>query len=224
MSRGSRTHQGTGAPRRQWHRQRDPVRRPRASPASRVTSAPIRDARASARRHVNGDHVRPERNRDLDRGEPDAPAAVHGDPFVPTYPALLNDGAVGSGVAAAETGRDGEGQLRRERHEIDVGSLERDELGKGAPVREPRLGLVVADLTVTRDALRADPAGAHERDGHPVADPPLDGRPARPPRPFRRARGPARAAGRGCPGRGPASRASRCGTARWRPPDDDSRP
>ena len=65
--------------------------------------------------------------------------------------ALMDDGTEGSRVAAAEAGRDGERQLGRQRDEIDVGCLEGDELRERAPVREPGLRLVAADLLLARE-------------------------------------------------------------------------
>ena len=130
--------------------------------------------------HVHADHARAQRRGDHHRRQPDAAAPVHGHPLARLRAADLHDRAVGGGEAAAEPGRrhgaDGLGQ----RDEVDVGPVERDELGVRAPVREARLALAVADLLVAGAALLAAAARAHERDGHARARRPLaDVRPDR---------------------------------------------
>ena len=93
-------------------------------------------------------------HRDLHRREPDAAAAVHGDPLPGPHPALLDDGAEGGRVAAAQRRGGGERHGVRQRDQVDVGGLERDELGERPPVREAGLRLGGADLVVAGRALR----------------------------------------------------------------------
>ena len=130
--------------------------------------------------HVDADHARAQRRGDHHRRQPDAAAAVHGHPLARLRAADLHDRAVGGGEAAAEPGRRHGADRLRQRDQVDVGPVERDELGVRAPVREARLALAVADLLVAGAALLAAAARAHERDGHARARRPLaDVRPDR---------------------------------------------
>ena len=122
--------------------------------------------------HVDGDDPRAGRDRDLDGRQPDPAAAVHRDPLAGPDLPDLHHRPPGGGVAAAERGGGGEGQLPGQRDQVDVGGVQHDLLGERAPVREARLRLAQADLVVAGQARRAAAAGAHERDGDPVADPP----------------------------------------------------
>ena len=125
-----------------------------------------------ARGDVDRDHLRARGHGDLHGRQPDPAAAVHDHPLARCHPALLHHGAEGGGVAASERCRCHEGHLVRQGDQVDVGRLQRDELGERAPVREARLGLPGAHLVVATQAGRAAAAGADERHGHPVADPP----------------------------------------------------
>ena len=62
--------------------------------------------------------------------------------------------------------------LVRQADEVDVGPVERDQLGERAPVREARLRLAVADLALPGAALLAVAARADERHGHALAGSP----------------------------------------------------
>ena len=151
-------------------------------PVSSRTSAPARAVHLRARPargvqrvvgHVDRHDPRAESRGDHHRREPDAAAAVDRDPLARLRAADLHDRAIGGGEAAAEAGRSVGADRLGQRDEVDVGPVERDELGEGAPVREARLALAIADLLVARGALLAVSARAHERDGHARARRPL---------------------------------------------------
>ncbi len=125
-----------------------------------------------AGRDVDGHHPGAGGDRDLHRGQPDAAAAVHGDPLARADLPDLHDGPERGRDAAPQSGGRHEGQAVGERDEVDVGGVQRDELGEGAAVGEAGLGLLRADLLLTCRADRAPAAGADERDGHPVPRPP----------------------------------------------------
>ena len=150
-------------------------------PVSSRTSAPAATAMlraGGARRverrlgHVDRDDARAHGRRDHHRGQPDAAAAVHRDPLARLRAPDLEHRAVGGGEAAAEAGRRHGADRVGQADEVDVGPVERDQLGERAPVREARLGLAVADLPLARGALLARPARAHERHGHALPGPP----------------------------------------------------
>ena len=171
-----------------------PVSSRTSAPARAATSAPARARRIQrVVGHVDRHDARAQPRGDHHRGEPDAAAAVHRHPLARLRAADLHDRAVGGGEAAAEPGRRVEADRLGQRDEVDVGPVERDELGERAPVREARLALAIADLLVAGGALLAVAARAHERDGHARARRPVAHLRPRPPRPRRRARGRARA-------------------------------
>ena len=195
----------------------DDLRRRRQS---RAPSTVARAERPAPRR------ARPARRRSATTRAPPATAIMTADsptppqPWTATHspgcdPALADDRAVGGREAAAEAGRGDEVERRPgSADEVDVGPIDRDELGERAPVREAGLELVVADLLVAGEARlaarrrhrrTARSPGRRRRQSRDVGADRLDR--------ARRTRGPGRAARR-CPGRGPASRASRSGTGR----------
>ena len=125
-----------------------------------------------AGRHVDRDDLRAGRDGDLHRRQPHAAAAVHRDVLPWTHATLLHHRAERRREAAAQRRGGRERQLVRQRHQVDVGLLQRDQAGERAPVGEPRLRLRGAHLVVADGALRAAAARADERDGDAVADRP----------------------------------------------------
>ena len=130
---------------------------------------------------VDGDDPRARGRRDHHRRQPDPAAAVDREPLArrgPGRPAGPRGRRSRTGSRARPPSSNVEAV--RERDEVHVGPVDRDELGERAPVREARLGLAVADLVVAGEALRARAARAHERDRDPIArrpalDPVADG-------------------------------------------------
>ncbi|MFD2350762.1 hypothetical protein ACFSTC_17715 [Nonomuraea ferruginea] len=88
----------------------------------------------------------PHRGGDHDGGQADAAAAVHRDPLARPHLGDLVDRAEGGGEPAAERGRGRVRHLFRQRDQVDVGVVDRHQLGEGAPVGEPRLRLPLAHL------------------------------------------------------------------------------
>ena len=86
------------------------------------------------------------------------------------HPGDVGDGTVGGGEAAAEAGGDLGGHLVGDPDQVDVGPGERHEVGERAPLGEPRLELVLADLAVAAGACPAPSAREDERRRDPVAD------------------------------------------------------
>ena len=86
------------------------------------------------------------------------------------HPGDVGDGTVGGGEAAAEAGGDLGGHLVGDPDQVDVGPGERHQVGERAPLGEPRLELVLADLAVAAGARPAPPAREDERRRDPVAD------------------------------------------------------
>ena len=118
---------------------------------------------------VHADDVRPRGRGDHDCGEPDAATAVNRDPLAGADPALVDDRAEGRREAAAEAGRGGERHAFGQGYEIEVGLMDGDVFGEGAPMGEARLLLVQADLLMPGVALGAAAAAADERHGDLVA-------------------------------------------------------
>jgi hypothetical protein len=185
-------------------------------PARMVTSAPaVRAAGQGLLGHVHADHARPQRRGDHHGRQPDPAAPVA---RRPTRPAARGRPArrrgrrwrSGSPARAAATESTASGNA----DEVDVGPVERDELGVRAPVREARLALAVADLLVPGAALLAIAARAHERGRSRARPAPTRARPARPPRSRRRARARARAGSARMSGSWPIQPCQSSGTAR----------
>src|SRR5690349_12167047 len=74
--------------------------------------------------------------------------------------------------AAAERGRGAEVERVREPNEVDLRARQRYQLGERAPLGEPGLELVVADLLVAVEARPTDAAGADKRHRDALAHPP----------------------------------------------------
>jgi hypothetical protein len=111
----------------------------------------------------------PMRVGDHHRREADPAAAVHDDPFAGRRASLHNHGTERGDEAAAEARRVDEAQALRQRNQVDVGVGERDVLGEGAPGGEARLEVVVADVLVAGEALRAVSAAHGKGHRDPVA-------------------------------------------------------
>ena len=97
---------------------------------------------------------------------------MHGHPLAGHRAGTIDDRAKRGGEATAEARRGDEVEIGGEWHEVRIGVTHLDELGERAPVGEAGLRVGVADLMVSRSALRADAAAARERRGDAVADPP----------------------------------------------------
>ncbi len=166
------------------------------------------------RRDVDGDDQCAGGHRQPHRRRPGAAAAVHGDPAAGQSDAVPQHRPVGRREAAAERRCCRRRQPLGHPDQVDLGVVERHQLREGTPMGRAGLELRVADLLVPDGALRAAPAGAHERRGHPVAHLPAADVRGRAPRSGRRTRGPRRAAAPR-PRRAPAGCASRCGRSRW---------
>jgi len=120
-------------------------------------------------RDIDGDNSGAHRSRDHHGRQTDAAAAVHGDPLPGRYAALIDDRAKRCCEAAAETRRRFEVDRIGQGDDVEVGVMNRDELGEGAPMGESGLKLVVADLLMSGVALRARAAAADERNDDAVA-------------------------------------------------------
>ena len=112
---------------------------------------------------VDTDNPSADRLADHHRTQADPAASDNEQPFACGQRGPMRHPAVGGGEAAAEQRRSAAVDLIRNRDEILVGTVQRDELRIGAPVREARLGLVAAHLPVATEAFWAVSAGAHER-------------------------------------------------------------
>ena len=100
---------------------------------------------------------RSQRIGDHDGGQAHAAAAVDRDPLPGGHPALIDDGAERGDKAAAEAGGGGEIDCLRQAHQIDIGVVDGNIFGEGAPMGEAGLKLVIADLVIAGVALRAEP-------------------------------------------------------------------
>ena len=122
---------------------------------------------------VDRDHIGAHGAGDHDRRQPDAAAAVDGNPLSRQHSAPIDDRPKRRDEAAAEACCGGVVQLLRQPHEVGVGKVERHIFGERAPRREARLELVLADLVIARIAFVAMPAAGGERHGDAVARAPL---------------------------------------------------
>ena len=141
--------------------------------ASTVCSAPRSEATASASRFRSTATTRAPSARAIITTlspTPPAPTTVTHSPSVTR--ARPDQGAVRRGEPASETRRGSEVDLLRETHQIRVGSVQDDVLGERSPVREAWLLLSRTDLSVPGPTPLAPTAAAHERDRHPIPDPP----------------------------------------------------
>ena len=123
--------------------------------------------------HVDRDDPGARGDRDLDRGQSHAAAAVDGDPLAGLDAALGHDGAVRGREAAAEARGGHEVHRVGEPDHVQIRAPDCDELGERSPSAESRLELVVADLVIAGEAARALAAGAYEWHRHAVSGPPL---------------------------------------------------
>jgi hypothetical protein len=99
-------------------------------------------------RHVDGDDPGPFRVGDHDRRQADATTAVDAHALVRRHPSDLQERPVGGGEATSERGRGDVVESVGERHQVDVGVVQRDQLGEGAGGREAGLGLIEAHLVL----------------------------------------------------------------------------
>ncbi|MEY3174555.1 MAG: hypothetical protein RLZZ436_2469, partial [Planctomycetota bacterium] len=113
---------------------------------------------------VDGDDLGAEGATDHDSRQTDTAAAMHGQPFSGSGSSLISHGAEGCGEAAAETGGGDVTECVGECDEVDVGMPDLDVFREGAPLSEPGLGVVVADLGMSAAALGAGAAAAAEGD------------------------------------------------------------
>ncbi len=112
---------------------------------------------------VDRRHARAGRRGDHHGREPDAAAAVHGDPVALPRPAVDRHRRVGGHEAAAERRRRDEAERVRQADEVQVGVRQRHVLRERAGPGEARLVVEVADLRLPRQAGRAAPAAEAER-------------------------------------------------------------
>ena len=135
-----------------------------------VGGAEVGGHRERLRVDVDRDGAHPERGGDHDRREADAAAAVHRQPLAGGDTRLMGDGPERGGESTAEARGIREAERLRERHEVHVGTRQRDVLGHRTPPREAGLVLAVAHLLLPGDAARAGAAAEDERDRDAVAD------------------------------------------------------
>jgi hypothetical protein len=104
---------------------------------------------------IDPNHPSPEGIRDHDGREADSAAPMDNNPVPGIRTALVDNGPEGSNEATPETsGRDGV-ELIGQADKIDIGVGKRDPLGKGTPTGETRLVVVIADMLIAGEALRA---------------------------------------------------------------------
>ena len=135
--------------------------------------AELRGSGEGLRIPVHCHHPSAQRAGDHHHAEAYTPGTYHGDPLPVGDPSPADQRAVCRGEPASETGRGGKVDLLGDGHQVDIGIVERDVLSKRPPACEAWLLLIRADLSRPRPAPLAAPTAADERDGHPVADPPL---------------------------------------------------
>ena len=114
----------------------------------------------------------PPRDGNHDRRQADATAAVYDDPVSRAHLAEVDHRAVSGTEPAAEARRGVEVEIVRQRDQIDVGPVDRDQLRERARVREAGLEPPVAHLVVAATTGGAAAASQHERRGDAGTDGP----------------------------------------------------
>ncbi len=149
----------------------DALRHVALARVERVLGAELGRARERAGRHVDRHDAGAERAGEHHHRQPDAAAAVDGEPVAGAHAAALADGGERGHEAAAERRGRLEAEPVGERHAVEVGDGHEHALGERAPAREARLVVALADLRVAEPARLAGAAAAAERRGHAVARP-----------------------------------------------------
>jgi hypothetical protein len=161
--------------------------------------------------NVHCDDLSSECPTDHHGGQANASTPMHCKPFAGPQPSLVRNGSKRGGEAASETGSGHVTERIREGDKVDVGMSDFDVFGKGSPLSESGLGVMIADLRMTAAALFAGAAAAAERNSDALASTPLFDIPPQPRR-HRPVRVRGHAAGvHHC--RVPSIRASRCDKA-----------
>ena len=95
---------------------------------------------------------------------------MYGNPLAFGHLPLINKRPERCGKPAAEAGRSFERHLIGQAHEVDVGIMNGNELGKGAPVREAGLKLVITNLLVAGMTFRALATATDKWNGDPITN------------------------------------------------------
>ena len=93
---------------------------------------------------------------------------MYGNPLPFGHLPLINNRPERCGKPAAEAGRGFERHLIGQAYEVDVGIVNGHELGKGAPVREAGLKLVITNLLVAGMTFRALATTPDKWNGDPI--------------------------------------------------------
>ena len=124
---------------------------------------------------VHANDVRPHRMGDHSRRQPHPAAAVDDDPLAGCSASLHHHRPERRDKAASQARRGHEVQRFRHAHQVDVGVRDGDVLRERSPRRESGLEIVVADVLVAGETLRATAAAHRERHSHAVPEFPAAG-------------------------------------------------
>jgi hypothetical protein len=95
---------------------------------------------------------------------------VDRDPLALLKASLGNQGSVGSDESATETRCADKVNLLGQGNEIHVGVLDENSFGKSTPVGKARLGVMIADMGVSKFALDTSPTAAAKGHRYSLSD------------------------------------------------------